>query len=335
MTSAAPAAGARRCALITTGGTIVSRVDPATGLAMPVLSGDELLATLGRFGDPGAVEIHDFCRVASPAIGPGEWVGLAALAQRLAAREDVDGVVVTHGTSTLEDSAWFLDLVLETDKPVVVTGAQRNASAPDFDGPRNLLTALKICRCPAARGKGVLVALNEHINAAREATKTHTTDVETFQSGEWGYLGSVVNDTVTFHRSPARRLHVPLTASSLPQVEIVSMYPGASGALVRAAVADGARGLVVQAVASGHVNEAMGEAIAEVLARGVPVVVSTRIPRGGTRAGYGFAGSSQRLVEAGAVLAGDLSPWKARILLMLALQDGPASGARLARLFGH
>lgn len=333
MTSAGPAAGSRRCALITTGGTIVSRIDPATGLAMPVLSGDELLATLGRFGDPGAVEIHDFCRVASPAIGPGEWVGLAALAQRLLERDDVDGVVVTHGTSTLEDTAWFLDLVLKTDKPVVVTGAQRNASAPDFDGPRNLFTALGIVRCPAARGKGVLVALNEHINAAREATKTHTTDVETFRSGEWGYLGSVVNGTITFHRSPARRLHVPLTAPSLPEVEIVSMYPGASGALVRAAVAAGARGLVVQAVASGHVNEAMGEAIAEVLARGVPVVVSTRIPRGGTRAGYGFAGSSQRLVEAGAVLAGDLSPWKARVLLMLALQGGTVGRETLVRLF--
>ncbi|ADV00939.1 asparaginase [Alicycliphilus denitrificans] len=322
-----------RCALITTGGTIVSRIDPATGLAMPVLSGDELLSTLRGHGDPGEVEVHDFCRVASPHIGPREWVGLSALAQSLAAREDVAGIVVTHGTSTLEDTAWFLDLVLRTEKPVVVTGAQRNASAPDFDGPRNLLTALKICRAPAARGLGVLVALNEHVNAAREATKTHTVDVETFQSGEWGYLGSVVNDRVTFHRAPARRLHIPLTASALPPVEIVSMYPGASGALITAAADAGARGIVVQAVASGHVNEAMAGAIGAVLARGVAVAVATRIPRGGTRAGYGFPGSSQRLAEAGAVLAGDLSPWKARIVLMLALQRGPVPAPELARLF--
>lgn len=322
-----------RCALVTTGGTIVSRIDPVTGLAMPVLSGEQLLETLAGSGDPGEVEVHDFCRVASPHIEPSHWVGLRSLAQSLLDRDDVSGVVVSHGTSTLEDTAWFLDLTLRSDKPVVVTGAQRNASARDFDGPRNLLTALRICRSPAARGKGVLVALNEHINAAREATKSHTVDVETFQSGEWGYLGSVVNTRVTFHRAPTRRLHIPLATTQLPRVEIVSMYPGADGTLVRAAAQCGARGLVVQAVASGHVNEAMYDAIREVLAQGVAVAVSTRIPRGGTRAGYGFAGSTQLLVEAGAVLSGDLSPWKARIVLMLALQHGPVAAPRLAALF--
>lgn len=322
-----------RCALVTTGGTIVSRIDAATGLAMPVLSGQELVRTLGAFGDPGAIEVHDFCRLASPQLGPEQWTGLQALVQLLLERADIAGVVVTHGTATLEETAWFLDLTLRSDKPVVVTGAQRNASAPDFDGPRNLLTALKICRCEAARGRGVLVALNEHINAAREATKSHTTDVETFQSGEWGFLGKVVNDRVTFHRAPTRRLHLPLGEGPLPPVEIVSMYAGASGAMVRAAAASGAHGIVVQAVASGHVNAEMDEAIREVLARGIPVVVATRIPRGGTRAGYGFPGSSQRLLDAGAVLSDDLSAWKARIVLMLALQRGAATRATLAPLF--
>lgn len=325
----APAAA--RCALVTTGGTIVSRIDPATGLAMPVLSGQELLQAVGP--EVGDVEVHDFCRVASPQLGPQQWVGLQPLVQSLLERADIAGVVVSHGTSTLEETAWFLDLTLRGDKPVVVTGAQRNASAGDFDGPRNLLTALKLCRAPAARGHGVLVALNEHVNAAREATKTHTVDVETFQSGEWGYLGSVVNDRVRFHRTPLRRLHVPLRGGELPRVDIVPMYAGADGALVRAAAAAGARGLVIQAVASGHVNAAMYEAILEVLAQGLPVVVSTRIPRGGTRAGYGFAGSSQHLVDHGAVLGGDLSPWKARILLMLALQQGPAGPEQLRQLF--
>jgi L-asparaginase len=324
-----------RCALITTGGTIVSKIDPATGLAMPVLSGEELLAILRQSGDPGAVEVFDFCRVASPQIEPAHWLGLQALAQSLLERKDIVGIVIAHGTSTLEETAWFLDLTLRTDKPVVLTGAQRNASAPDFDGPRNLLTALKICRSDAAIGKGVLVALNEHINAAREASKTHTTDVETFQSGEWGYLGSVIDDSVIFHRTPTRRLHLPLGVAPLPCVEIVSMYAGASGALVRAAALSGARGLVVQAVASGHVNAAMYEAIRQVLAANLPVVISTRIPRGGTRAGYGFAGSSQLLVDAGAVLSQDLSAWKARIVLMLALQLGSVTAPALAQLFAR
>jgi L-asparaginase len=322
-----------RVALVTTGGTIVSRIDAATGLAMPVLSGDDLLATLSGLTDTEAIEVHDFVRVASPQIQPSHWVGLHAAVQALVEREDIAGVVVTHGTSTLEETAWFLDLTLKTDKPVVVTGAQRNASERDFDGPRNLLNALRICRADGARAMGVMVALNDHINAAREATKTHTLDVETFQSGEWGYLGALVKDRVVFHRRPARRLHVPLRSGAMPEVEIVSMYAGAGGALVRAAAAAGARGLVVQAVASGHVNEAMYEAIVEVLALGLPVIVATRIPRGGTRTGYGFAGSSQQLVEAGAVLSGDLSAWKARILLMLALQAGQGDRDSLHRLF--
>ena len=322
-----------RIALVTTGGTIVSRIDERTGLAMPVLSGDELLRTLQGLAEGADLEVIDYIRVASPQIEPHHWVGLHAKVQALVDRDDIAGVVVTHGTSTLEETAWFLDLTLSTDKPVVLTGAQRNASEVGFDGPRNLLGALRVCRCEEARGLGVLVTLNDHINAAREVTKTHTIDVETFQSGDWGYLGSLVKDRVFFHRKPSRRLHLPLQGPELPSVEIVSMYAGASGAMVVAAADAGAQGVVIQAVASGHVNEAMQAGIIEVLRRGVPVVVSTRIPKGGTRLGYGFAGSSQQLVQAGAVLSSDLSPWKARIVLMLAIQGGNTAATDLQRLF--
>lgn len=324
---------AGRIALVTTGGTIVSRIDETTGLAMPVLSGAELVRTLRGLTDAEDLEVIDYIRVASPQIAPHHWVGLHDRIQALVARDDIAGVVVTHGTSTLEETAWFLDLTLDTGKPVVLTGAQRNVSEAGFDGPRNLLAALRVCRSEDARGLGVLVVLNDHINAAREVTKTHTLDVETFQSGDWGYLGSLVKDRVVFHRRPARRLHLPLPAGKLPAVEVVSMYPGADGALVRAAADMGAGGIVIQAVASGHVNEAMQDAIVEVLQRNIPVVVSTRIPKGGTRLGYGFAGSSQQLVQAGAVLSSDLSPWKARILLMLAIMAGRAASQDLRPLF--
>jgi L-asparaginase len=322
-----------RIALVTTGGTIVSRIDASTGLAMPVLSGEDLVQTVRRLADVGDLEVIDYIRVASPQIAPHHWVGLHDQLRALVARDDVQGVVVTHGTSTLEETAWFLDLTLDTNKPVILTGAQRNASEVGFDGPRNLMGALRVCRCAEAKGLGVLVVLNDHINAAREVTKTHTLDVETFQSGEWGYLGSLVKDRVLFHRKPTRRLHLPLRGSELPPVEIVSMYVGADGAMVRAAADAGAQGVVVQAVASGHVNEPMQEAIIEVLRRRIPVVMSTRIPRGGTRLGYGFAGSTQQLVRAGAVLSSDLSPWKARILLMLAIQEGRTAPEDLRLLY--
>lgn len=326
----------KRSALVTTGGTIASKVDPSTGLAMSVLGGEALLESLQLMQRPinMDVEIHEVTNVSSLYISSEHWVSLHNTIQDLLKREDIEAVIVSHGTAVLEETAWFLDLTIRSDKPVIVIGAQRNTSDYDTDGPRNLYNALLLAEHPDARGKGVLVTLNNHINAAREVTKSHTVDVETFQSGEWGYLGSIVNTTVRFHRAPLRRLHVPLKPEmALPKVDIACMYAGADGGLLEAAVDLGAVGMVVQAVASGHVNKELFQAVERVLAKGVPVVIATRIPRGGTRPGYGFEGSSQRLIEAGAVLSGDLSAWKARILLMLALQNNQADRQSLTRLF--
>ena len=310
-------------ALITTGGTIVSQHTGGSSLAEPTLNGQALLDAIGIFGRIGAVEVFDTIRVPSPQIGLEDWRTLQGLVQELLDRQDINGAVITHGTSTMEETAWFLDLTLFTDKPVVMTGAQRNASEPDSDGPRNLFNAIMICNEMALRKMGgVVVALNDGIHAAREVAKSQTLNVETFNSGTWGALGHVRGGRVFFHRAPLRRLHVPLRAQSLPKVVIVPMYVGAQGDLVEAAVAGGAAGIVVQSVASGHVNASMHEALVEALARGVPVVLATRIPSGGTRVGYRFAGSSHSLVSEGAVLSDDLSPWKARILLMLAIQSG-------------
>jgi L-asparaginase len=319
-----------RCLLIATGGTIASRIDPTTGLAEPVCGAEDLLASLPLAARVCDIELQTLATVPSPHIGPSEWIALHKAAQSGLERSDIAAVLISHGTATLEETAWFLDLTLATDKPVVVFGAQRNASEFDTDGPRNLASAMRIGIAPAARSHGVLVAMNQHINAAREATKTHSFDVETFQSGEWGYLGNVAPEKVIFHRAPVRRLHVPLISSILPRVDIVPMYAGADGALVSAAAAAGAKGIVVQAVGAGHVNPAVYDAVRSAIAAGVSVVVATRIPNGGTRPCYGFTGSAQQLQDAGAILSGDLSAWKARILLMLALQKG---GAGIAELF--
>lgn len=298
---------------------------------MPTGSGPELLAAAPEVTNIADLEVEEVCRVSSPHIGPIHWVALHQRIISVLDRPDVTGVVVSHGTAVLEETAWFLDLTIHHEKPVVVIGAQRNASEPDFDGPRNLYNAVRVCVSQQARGMGVLVMLNQHINAAREVTKTHSFDVETFNSGEWGYLGNAAADGVVFHRAPLRRLHVPLTASDLPVVEVVSMYAGAGGNLVRAVMGH-AQGLVIQAVGAGHVSPCMYEAIVDVLRSGIAVVITTRVPRGGVRACYGFPGSSQLLKNAGAILASDLSAWKARVLLMLALQKG-RSNAQIQELF--
>ena len=328
-----------KLALVTTGGTIVSTRAADTGLAAASLGGAALLAAIAPFGRVADVEIVDAIRVASPQIGLDDWRDLHRTLRAVLARDDIAGAVITHGTATMEETAWFLDLTLDSAKPVVMTGAQRNASEPDTDGPRNLFNALRICEACAADGAagsgiGVVVALNDSVHAAREVTKGQTLNVETFHSGTWGALAQVRADRVVFHRRPLRRLHLPLHDAPLPPVAIVPMYVGAGRESIDAAVAGGAQGVVVEAIASGHVNAALQAGIFAALARGVPVVVATRIPSGGTRVGYSFPGSSFHLVEHGAVLSDDLSPWKARILLMLALQNGWTSQAALQGLYG-
>ncbi len=322
-----------RCALLSTGGTIASRLDPVTGLAMPVMAANDLLAALPELDGVIDIQFEDFSRVPSPHIGPDHWAGLATRIRELQRDPDIAGIVVSHGTGLLEETAWFLDLVLDDDKPVVLVGAQRNGSERDYDGSRNLRDGLRTCVSPQARGLGVLVVLNQHINAAREVAKTHTFDVETFNSGEWGYLGSITPEGVKIVRRPLRLLHLPYDGAPLPRVDVVSMYAGATGGLLHAAVADGAQGIVLQAVGSGHVNPAMAQAATALLSQGVPVVVATRVPRGGTRACYGFEGSSQQLETAGAVLAGDLSAWKARVLLMVLLARGSRDAETLRQAF--
>ena len=317
--------------LVATGGTIASRIDPATGLAVPVSSGAELLAALPGIAGLAQIRVDEFGTIPSPHITPGQWVDLHDHVATALADDNVSGVVISHGTGTMEETAWFLDLTISSDKPVVLTGAQRNASEFDFDGTRNLLNAVRIAASPKARGLGVLLAMNQHINAAREVLKAHSFDVEAFNSGEWGYLGNVLGDEVIMHRAPLRRLHIPLVTQTMPDIEIVSMYPGATARLLYAA-AETAPGVVIQAIGTGHVNPPMYEAIKVLLKRGTKIVSASRIMRGGTRTHYGMDGSSRRLRDEGVALASDLSVWKARVLLMLALQT-PRSNAEIQDLF--
>jgi L-asparaginase len=316
------------------------KIDPVKKAPVPATSGEDLVATVPEIAKVARIEVQNISNVPSDYMDPERWVGLTAAVQAALARPEVAGVVVSHGTDTLEETAWFLDLVVANPKPIVLIGAQRNASERDFDGPRNLLNAARIAVSPDARGKGAMIALNDSINAAREVTKFHTSGVHTFQSGDFGFLGVADADRVIFYRSPLRRQHVPLVQRTdaqgkpapLPRVDIVSMYGGADGALVRAAVAAGARGIVIQALGWGNMNIAMYEAVAETIKKGIPVVISTRVPTGRVLPVYGFQGGGKTTKDLGAVFADDLSPQKARILLMLALQT-TSDPAQLQRVF--
>lgn len=319
--------------LIATGGTIAMKIDPVKHAPVPAISGEDLLATVPEVSKYANVEVKNVSNVPSDYMDPARWTALTREVITALARPEVAGAIISHGTDTLEETAYWLDLTVDSEKPVVLIGAQRNASESDFDGPRNLLNAVRIVIDPQSRGKGAMLAMNSQINAARDVTKTHTSSVETFKSGDFGFLGEVDFDRVVYWRLPSRRRHVPIKAESMPYVEIVPMYGGADGYLVKAALDHGARGLVIQALGWGNVNQPMFAAIKDAIAKGVPVVIASRVPNGRVLPNYGFEGGGKTLVDAGAVMGDDLSAQKARILLMLLLQNGVSGQKNLQAAF--
>jgi L-asparaginase len=257
-------------------------------------------------------------QVGSTDIGPKDWVEIRAMIHRIARDQPVvAGFVIPHGTATLEETAFFLNLTLACEQPVVLVGAQRPASALGTDAGMNLVNALRVAGSSEARGKGVLVVLNDEIHAARDVVKTSTYRLQTFRSTDFGALGHADGDGVHFYRTPLGA-HMPdaplatLELTTLPRVEIVYSYAGADGALVRAAVAAGARGLVSAGFAPGSPSPDQRAAFIEAAQSGVVVVQCTR-------AASGRVAPRRHLREAGLVAGEDFSPQKARILLMLML----------------
>jgi L-asparaginase len=310
-----------RVKMVSTGGTICMKVDPRTGGAVPALSGEDLVAAVPGLATAARVEVEEFSRLPGTDMGPRSWT---LLVRRLRAIFDADpdlaGIVVTHGTGLLDEAAYFVDLALAEGRPVVFTGAARNASIWDTDGPRNILGATRVAAAPAAREMGVLVCLNDQIHAARDAVKRHANSVEAYMSGDHGLLGNVYYDTVRFYRRPLRRPHFSVERLD-PRVEIVMMYSEADGRFVQTCIDTGVSGIVIQAVNTGNVNSQLHNAILKALEANVTVVIATNLPHGQAYPIYGFLGGGKALMDAGAILAEDLKPRKARLLLMFALGE--------------
>lgn len=307
--------------LIATGGTIaMKRGGPNDGPA-PAISGEDLLTNLPELDTFAEIQVDNFSNQPSDYITPKYWVDLHQSVTNALECADVTGVLIAHGTDTLEETAYFLDLTINSKKPLVLFGAQKNASEPDYDGPRNLLDATQVALDKASKSQGALVVMNGNINAARDVTKSHTSAMDSFQSGDAGFLGQVRKKQVVYYRAVSRGSLWSIQPKALPQVAIVPMYAGADGRFIDTAVADGASGIVVQALGLGHVNIPMLHAIQKAIRQGIVVVITSRSPNGRVMPIYGFEGGGQSLAAAGAVFGGDLPAHKARILLMLALQE--------------
>jgi L-asparaginase len=318
--------------IVTTGGTVAMKYDASRGGVVPALSGQDLMLAVPGLDKIANIEVVEFCNIDSSQMTPEIWRELSARIQKILENSDVQGVVVTHGTDTMEEGAFFLETTLKNEKPVVFVGSMRSASDLSPDGPANIYNAvLQICSSPD-KGWGVTVSMNQFINSARHVRKDETTNVHTFNSGEYGYLGYIVDGQVICFNNLLIRTKLPLP-DVLPTVPLITTYAGDDGELIRYFVDKGIKGLVVEGVGAGNVNKKVFDAIKYALSKNVAVVVASRVRYGGVYALYGDEGGGSSLINIGAYLAGDLSSGKARLLLMIALAQPDITFEKLKKLF--
>jgi L-asparaginase len=307
--------------ILATGGTIAGAGQSATqsNYEAGKVAIETLIAAVPEMKDVADVQGEQVVKIGSQDMNDEVWLKLAKRVNELLAKDDVDGIVITHGTDTMEETAYFLNLTVKSDKPVVLVGAMRPSTAMSADGPLNLYNAVVTASDPASKGRGVMVAMNDTVLDARDVTKTNTTGVQTFASPNFGPLGYIHNGKIDYQRSPAR-LHTSKTPfdvsklDKLPQVGIVYSYANATDLPAKAMVDAKFDGIVSAGVGNGNLYHTLFDTLAKASKDGIRVVRSARVPTGSTTldaeiddAKYGF------------VASGTLNPQKARVLLMLSL----------------
>ncbi len=312
----------KKVALIFTGGTIAMKVDSKLQGAIPSVSPDEILETLKKETAHENLEAFEFSRLPSPSITPAKMRELRTEAERFLDDEDCAGVVVVHGTDTLEETAFYLDATMKTEKPLVVTGSMKNASELGYDGLTNLDSSIRVVLAEESRGKGVLVVMNYQIHAAFEVTKTHTLNLDTFKSVDFGPLGIIDGDDVLYYRTLSSSRSYGLENEIDDRVALVKACAGMQGDIFDHYVEKGYRGVVVEALGRGNVPTDMMEGIKKARAAGLEIIITSRTVAGRVLDTYGYPGGGKDLVRHGCILGGTLSGPKARILLMVALGNG-------------
>lgn len=308
--------------ILTTGGTIAMKAEEGGG-ALPALTAEDLKSLLPP--DIGPLETEEFSNIPSTQMTADFIFRLSQRVKDLVATDQVIGVVITHGTDVMEETAYLLDLVVDTEKPIVLTGAMRTVSQVGYDGIANLKAAVRVAASSQARDLGALVVMNDEIHAARYVTKSHTQALDTFQSPSWGPLGRVYGDRVVIGKR-VNREHIPcqgLTAD----VPLIKLAVGLDERFLRQAIERRADGVVIEALGGGRVPPWWMPTIKEAIKRGLVIVIASRCPSGRVYDEYGYEGAYRDLKRAGCIFSEGLSGQKARIKLMVALGSTPDRGA--------
>ncbi|ADC51105.1 L-asparaginase [Alkalihalophilus pseudofirmus OF4] len=307
----------KKILVLHTGGTIAMQEDEH-GAVTPNLV-NPLYSTIESLSSIASVVVDDYLNIPSPHMTPSLMVDLAKRLKERVQNDSLDGIVVTHGTDTLEETAYLLDLVLNIENPVVVTGAMRSSNELGSDGPHNLISAVKTAASDEAYGKGVLVVLNDEIHTAKNVTKTHSSNIATFQSPQYGPIGIVTKRGVNFHHTLSHRECHPVD-SLTKKVSLLKTYAGMEADIVEAVADAGINGLVIEAFGQGNVPPAIMPALDRLIKKQIPVVLVSRCYSGVVQDTYGYDGGGRTLKDLGVIFTNGLNGQKARLKLMVALE---------------
>ena len=306
--------------LITTGGRIAAQRVEVQDHVVANIAGGQLRAAVHDIPADIEIKVEDFLNIVSCAMTLPLAFSLAERINFHLGHAECLGVVVTHGTDTMEESDYLADLLLVGQKPVVFTGAQRSADDTASDGPRNISDAIRLASSPLAHGLGAMVMFEQHFHAARDVTKSHTSRVDTFVSRSQGKLGEIDGSTVSVSRRPVLR-RTYATGKIEPRVDLIKMVLGSDDRLIRYAAASGTKAIILEGFGRGNATPVVAAAVKDIIAGGVPVIVVSRCGEGRVRPIYGNGGGKD-LEKAGAIFAGDLTGPKARVLASVLLGAG-------------
>lgn len=308
----------KKILVLHTGGTIAMHENEqgsvTTHLVNPLYSTIESLSTIA------SVIVDDYLNLPSPHMTPKLMVDLAERLKERVREDKLDGIVVTHGTDTLEETAYLLDLLLDWDIPVVITGAMRSSNELGADGPHNLIASVRVAESDQASGKGVLVVLNDEIHTAKNVTKTHSSNIATFQSPQYGPIGIVTKRGVSFHHTLATRETYPLTKLT-KNVALLKTYAGMDNSILEAISNTNLDGLVIEAMGQGNIPPSILPALNELIKRNIPVVLVSRCFNGVVQDTYAYEGGGKMLKDLGVIFTNGLNGPKARLKLMAVLEQ--------------
>lgn len=308
----------KKVAVVFNGGTITMKVDSRIKAAVPTLTGEEIMSMVTGIESYAEIESHTFSNRPGPHMSPEIMLELSMYIQKLLCREDIAGVVVTHGTDTLEETAYLLDLTIKSEKPVVVTGSMRNSSELGYDGPANLAASICTVISEEAKNRGVLVCLNDELNCASEVTKANSMSLDTFKSPNFGPIGIVDSNQVIFYRDSLMKQHI-ITDKIESNVDLIKCAAGMDSKYIDFCLQNDSKGIVIEAMGRGNIPPEMVGGVGRAINQGVPVVLVSRCFQGRVLDSYGYHGGGKELRNLGVIFGDNLPGQKARIKLMVAL----------------